>query len=222
MATGKLKTGERRRASLASEIYDKVFQAIVNGEMEPGEFLSEETLTQRYAVSRTPIREALIHLYKDGILQKGPFRSYAVGEMSLQSVRELFQVRLLLEPACARLAAENPLSAQSLREAERVTAEMLEIARRDKSGGAKLPDLDAKFHVAIAEASGHRRLAEFVNLLQRQVRQFWALAHRAAPYGNDTLDEHRALLEAIKAGEGADAEQRMSRHIREAMKRWRL
>ena len=210
--------------SLASTIYDKVFQAIVSGEMVPGEFLSEETLTQRFEVSRTPIREALIHLYKDGLLQKGPFRSYAVGEISLQTAKELFQVRLLLEPACARFAADNLLAAQSLREAERVTAEMQEIARRERTETnlTKLADLDVQFHVAIAEASGNRRLAEFVTLLHRQVRQFSAVAQRSTPYGSDTLEEHRKLLDAIKAGEAAQAEQRMSRHILEAMKRWRL
>jgi DNA-binding GntR family transcriptional regulator len=226
MTTGpRARAVDRRRASLASTVYDKVFQAIVSGEIGPGEFLSEQTLTRRFDVSRTPIREALIHLYKDGLLQKGPFRSYAVGEVSLQTVRELFQVRLLMEPACARLAAENPLAGQALREAERAGAEMQEIARRSRGAPAsdqKLAELDVQLHVAIAEASGNRVLAEFVTLLHRQVRRFSAAARRSRPYANDTLDEHRRLLDAIKAGDAEQAEQRMHRHIQEAMKRWRL
>src|SRR5258707_255764 len=89
-------------------IYQTLKREIMLGSIEPGEALPEVILGTRFGASRAPVREALIHLHKDGFLNASDYRGFTVPEFSAQELKELFQVRLLIEPAAAEMAAQNP------------------------------------------------------------------------------------------------------------------
>jgi len=83
------KTGQPKPSSLARDIYKSLLQEITVGAIRPGEYLSEMSLVERFRASRTPIREALIHLHKEGLLQRGPYRGYQVTEVKASGNKKL-------------------------------------------------------------------------------------------------------------------------------------
>src|SRR6267154_34706 len=78
-------------------IYETLKREIMLGSIEPGEALPEVVLSERFGASRAPVREALVHLHKDGFLNASDYRGFTAPEFSAQELKELFQVRLLLE-----------------------------------------------------------------------------------------------------------------------------
>ena len=86
-----------------------MLRRIIVGEIAPGEVLTELDLANQFGTSRTPVREACIHLLKEGLLRTAPRRGYIVTELSLDDIRELYQLRLMLELPAAEFAAEAVL-----------------------------------------------------------------------------------------------------------------
>ncbi|MEW5979626.1 MAG: GntR family transcriptional regulator [Acidobacteriota bacterium] len=201
-----------------NEIYERLRGEILSGVIPSGEFLLEEDLADRFKVSRTPLREAFIHLFRDGLLQKGPYKGYMVTEVSFATYREVFQLRSLLEPAAARLAAQNPNDAPLLERAEQ------SVRRMTSLGNKPMPDevleageLDLTFHCCIAQASGNGRLLRYITELHG-VHQFSYAKYPNQPL-TETVNEHQAILTAIRLGEADKAEQSMLHHLRQALER---
>jgi DNA-binding GntR family transcriptional regulator len=185
----------------------------------PGEFLLEEDLAERFKISRTPLREAFIHLHRDGLLQKGPYKGYVVTEVTLATYREVFQLRLLLEPAAAKLAAKNSNADRFLGQAEQIVERMDVLAKSELTPEELLEagELDSTFHSCIAQASGNKRMVKFIDELA-SAREFSYAKYPNRPL-DDTVREHRSVLKAIKSGDAVKAEQAMLHHIRQALER---
>jgi len=217
----KRKASPAKPASLVKEVYDFLLREIISGAIAPGSYLSEVSLVERFNASRTPIREALIHLYKEGLLQKGPFKGYLVASMSLDSIRELFELRLLLEPAAARLAARNPGARKIVERLQQVHTQMqhAEAQVRSFQDFLDLSEMDSQFHKSIAEASGNKKLAKVIAEIMNQFERFHSNCYRSSPWVSSTLSEHKNLLKAIEAGDPGQAEQLMLLHIRNAIER---
>jgi DNA-binding GntR family transcriptional regulator len=191
------------------------------GAIRPGEYLSEMSLVERYRASRTPIREALIHLHKEGLLQRGPYRGYQVTEVSLESVRELFQLRSILEPAAARMAARNVSATKPLAELTEISRRMEEVlqGQTDYAQSMEVSNLDVAFHIAVAKASGNKKLATIITEVMNQFRRFHADCYVRSPWLSDTCHEHRKVVDAIKSASSSQAERLMAEHIRHAVDR---
>ena len=91
-------------------IYEALKEEIMLGVIKPGDLLPEVEIAQRFGSSRAPVREALIHLFKEGFLRSADYKGYSAPDISMQELKELFQVRLMVEPPAAELAALNPAS----------------------------------------------------------------------------------------------------------------
>ena len=206
---------------LPKEIYECLLREIITGVMAPGQYLSEVNLTQRFQASRTPVREALIHLHKEALLQKGPFKGYVVAEMSLGSIREIFQLRLLLEPAAAKRAARNSTGYTVIKKIQTLQQRMQEVI--GLSNGyqqfLQISELDCDFHKAIGEASGNRRLAKLIAEIMNQIRRFQCGCYQNRPWLSDTFEEHTTILDAIKFPDPPKAEHLMLQHIRQSITR---
>ncbi|PYV81226.1 MAG: hypothetical protein DMG05_30320 [Acidobacteria bacterium] len=200
-------------------VYDRLRREILAGVISPGEFLLEEGLAQRLKISRTPLREAFIHLYRDGLLQKGPYKGYVVTEVTLETYREVFQLRMLLEPAAAKLAAQNPKATPFLEQAVQAVQRMEILAKPGLTPEELLEagELDSGFHGCIAQASGNKRLVKFIHELNG-VQQFGYAKYPDRPLAA-TTQEHRNIVKAIKSGDAAKAEQAMLHHVRRALER---
>jgi len=217
----KRKVSPAKPASLVKEVYDFLLREIISGAIAPGSYLSEVSLVERFHASRTPIREALIHLYKEGLLQKGPFKGYVVASMSLDSIRELFELRLLLEPAAARLAARNP-ARKIIEQLEQAHVRMQHAAEanvRSFQDFLDLSEMDSHFHNSIAEASGNKKMAKVIAEIMHHFERFHSNCYQNSPWVSSTLSEHKNLLKAIASGDPAQAEQLMLLHIRNAIER---
>ena len=193
-------TRSRRPGSLAQEAYVSLRDAIISGELEPEEPLSEVALAERLGISRTPVREALARLATDGLVRTSPGLGSRVAGISLTDINDLFQVREALEVLAARLAAQN--SRFSTEDLERLIEQFTPFLT---TGGD--PSFDEYYRltgnlddVLIARA-GNRRLEE-------ALRDVWSHSRRLRRYASHSVSrleagagEHIAILRAVLSGD---------------------
>lgn len=187
-------------------VREQLQREILAGVLKPGDRLVEEELGRRYAVSRSPIREAIRTLASEGLVEVSARRGAIVAGITPEEAREFVEVRALLEGYNARLAARyrNP----------EILARAEAILKQGARGKGDLPALNAAFHDTLAEAAGNATLRAMLDTLRkRSARVFQpqnAKAQRAV------WDEHRAILEAVLAGDEALAAERAEAHVRNA------
>jgi DNA-binding GntR family transcriptional regulator len=210
-----------RRAALVQSLLADVF----SGRVRAGDHLVTQDLAERFGVSHTPIREALISLSGMGIIDLLPNRGAVVRRVSRQEVLEVCQVRRVLECeatrlACGRIAlAELDLLAEELRR-------MMAMRSPGPSLIPKARELDTRLHDLIAESCGNAFLAREIGRLKNLFRTFRDIAWEHDEAKNDfrrlaqESGEHLAIVEALRAGKTRQARLAMSRHIRSGIKYW--
>jgi DNA-binding GntR family transcriptional regulator len=199
-----------RPATLADSVYESLLEAILRGRFPAGTELSEVALGAELGVSRTPVHEALGRLTVDGLVESMTNRQVRVTSPGPSGIREIYEMRLLLEPAAAQRAATRLSAAQleSLRDAASFIANSTD---RD-DWPARAIDFDIRFHDVLAAASQHERLAAEITKYRRLVR---ALCRATGSRGNlwQAFREHLAILDALEARDGGAAAAAMAAHI---------
>jgi GntR family transcriptional regulator, rspAB operon transcriptional repressor len=195
------------------EIYAAIRQDIVHLQLRPGARLSENELAERFGISRTPVREALIRLVEDGLIEVFPQRGSFVRRISLQAVRQARFVRQALEIAIVREAAERGIAGQYLDNAR------ADIAAQEAAGGdpAAFTEADDAFHHNFAEAIG---LGEVWGVVEREKVQFDRIRFLTLPAITPIsvlVSQHRAILAAIEVRDPAAAEVAMRQHLSEVL-----
>lgn len=195
--------------ALSSRAYQLMRQRILAGEVQPGEPLFEMHLAEQLGMSRTPVREALQSLARDGYLEELPDRGFAVPRRSLDDLRQFFELREVLEAAATRFAALR---------ARPDEIEALEASCASYEGEADLDawnQIGARFHALIISAARNARLASLLGSLHDQID----LSRRSVIYAGPTWREtavrdHRAICTAIAARDEAAAHAAASEHVR--------
>jgi DNA-binding GntR family transcriptional regulator len=205
------------RHSLVDIAYLALRDAITSGELAAGTRLREAPLARHFAVSTTPVREALRRLDREGLVRLAPNRGAVVAEFSRREIADLFEIREILECRAVRRAALQPI--RELAPAE----EILVLAGALLDEGSA-PDriewnrLDVSFHRALNDLSGNLELAELSERIHRTVQALCVRAMRDPIYGPEKLlqiqEHHRGILAAVRAGSAREAEARMRAHIR--------
>jgi DNA-binding GntR family transcriptional regulator len=205
--------------SLRAQVADAVRAALVAGSMSSGEVYSAPQLAERFGVSVTPVREALLELVRDGLLVAVRNRGFRVADPTDAELDATSEVRLLLEPAAAARAALQPAD----RRAE--AQERLREAAHGVSDAAEAGDVvahvraDRDFHAALLDLAGNAVLAETVLRLRDRSRLY---RHGAAD--RDTLrqaaDEHDRLVELVLAGDAEGARDLMAGHVAHVRAEW--
>lgn len=199
----------RSGSGLGARAYVELRDAIVRGELAPGEPLFEIHMAARLGMSRTPVREALKELAREGLVEVLPARGYLVPRRSLDDLRELFELRESLEGMAARYAALRA-SDIALAQLQRLT----ERYEREKSW-EKWAAIGSDFHDAIIAAAGNERLKTLLRSLNSQIVMSRRSALRAdASRTQSAISEHRAIFEAIRARDAGRAQQIASEHVR--------
>ncbi|EXG79725.1 GntR family transcriptional regulator [Cryptosporangium arvum] len=201
--------GESRvRAPL---ITDELRQAIVTGELPPGERLTEPALAQRFGVSRVPIREALRVLASEGFVEVRPYWGTRVAELPSSAATDLLELRGAVEPLAARKAAKRrtPEQLHAMEATLAAGTALIADGRLDE-----LPALNGQFHLLLAEASGNRLLAETVQQLRAKTE--WVYASRVDHRAGHSWDEHLAIVRAIRDRDEELAAALVAAHIRNA------
>lgn len=200
--------------SLAEQIASSIRDAIAQGGIPPGARLIEPALAAEMGTSRAPVREAIAELEREGLVVKEANRGARVAALSEQTVREVAEVRGLLEGAAASLAATERTAAD-LEALEATAAGMEEAARRGEYG--RLVELDYQFHAWICRASGRRTLYEAWLAISGKVRLYLAATNLVYPSQQEIAQGHRAILDAIRTRNPRRANRAMQAHLREML-----
>ncbi|GAB3057527.1 GntR family transcriptional regulator [Micromonospora schwarzwaldensis] len=220
MTTPALPDGVRpaQRLTLADDVYESVKALIMQHAIAPGDRISIDGLARSLEVSPTPVREALARLESDGLVHKRAMTGYTTTPLLTRpEFEELFELRLLLEPAAAGRAARHASGQErarvSAQAAATVTAEPGAAYRRR----AAFTSLDARFHDLIAEVSGNRLLRDSVTRLHAHLH----LHRRYFPATDPsvTVTEHGRIAAAIAAGDPDAAAAAMRHHLLSAQAR---
>ena len=198
------------RKSLRDSVYQMLLEGILSGQLSSGQELNEVSLAKKFGVSRTPVHEAIRQLTLEGLIEQTTANKSSVVALNSHGVREIYEMRKILEVAAVKRAACNIKASQLNKLIE--SAELLKCALEDDDWANQALDLDLKFHELIAEASGNKRLINEINRYRLLVRAFCRIT------GNrlnlmDALEEHLVILNSIKSGNVNEAANAMSSHI---------
>jgi DNA-binding GntR family transcriptional regulator len=189
---------------LSRTVADWLAERIISGEEEPGTRLKETTVARRAGVSRSPVREALRILEGEGLVDIIPRYGAFVAHIGIADVEELYACRMLLEPVCARLAV-NALHPAEVGELDLLRIQM-ENAVRDGDARRFLSENINYFRTLMLHCP-NATLLDLVELTWKKAVRYWSIFARLPRYGVMSIEQHRALHEAVRTGDGAAAEE---------------
>lgn len=201
----------KKRATLKTQIYDFLKEQIITGILKPGERLIEEKISLELEVSRSPIREAIRMLEKDGMIYVNRSGGVTVVEPTVEDYQHLYECRVELEPVAAFYAAH------------RRTAEQLEVIRLSllqmedyskEEDFYKNQEKNANFHESIVEASNNPFLSSMISQIQG-INSFYrrAILNEDPMHLEEAKNEHKQILQAIVDQNAEKAKKLMAKHI---------
>jgi DNA-binding GntR family transcriptional regulator len=200
--------GERQ--SLREQVAHALRAALITGEMRPGVVYSAPVLAAQFGVSATPVREAMLDLAKEGLVEAVRNKGFRVTELSDRDLDELTEIRELIEvPIVSRLA-----DSARAEEFERLRPVAEEIVSAGERGDLlAYVDADLRFHLELLALSGNAHLVEVVRDLRTRARLYGLSQLSARGSLSGSAREHLALLDALKNGDRAAVAQIMGEHI---------
>ncbi|MCX7342340.1 MAG: GntR family transcriptional regulator [Hyphomicrobiales bacterium] len=196
---------------LALQAYEKILDLIMSGTLKPGALIQERKLAEHLAMSRTPLRDALLMLEGEGLLVRQQGRGLQVKLLALEDFMENLYIRRQLEPEAARAAAGRIPDAVLADLAGRLDGLIGEARSGTAPDRALAREVDNDLHDLIADAAGNRQMAAIVRNLRRQTVMFDL---RSVPERLEaTCAEHLALVAALRQGAGDAAADAMRRHL---------
>ncbi len=197
-----------RRETLGAQVYDLLRDRILRGEIAGGSRLVQESLSEEMGISRIPIRDALKRLETDGLVVGDEIGRYTVVPFTSQDADEIYAIRRRLEPYAAEVAA-RVMTPEALADIRSLNDELAVAARRRQID--RYIDLNVKFHLAIYEASGLRRLV-------RIIRSLWLGVPPLTPILLEgrikrSQKEHEEIVSRLEARDGPGAAAALDHHI---------
>ncbi|MEU7000762.1 GntR family transcriptional regulator [Nonomuraea sp. NPDC046570] len=207
--------GERQ--SLREQVAHALRAALITGEMRPGVVYSAPVLASQFGVSATPVREAMLDLAKEGLVEAVRNKGFRVTELSERDLDELTEIRQLIEiPTIARLADAG--RAEEFERLRPVAQEIVDAAERGDLLG--YVDADLRFHVELLTLSGNLHLVEVVRDLRNRARLYGLSELSQRGTLTESAREHLALLDALKSGDRAASQSIMGDHIQHVRGIW--
>ena len=192
---------------LTDRAYERIKHDIICCTIAPGTEISEAQLCTQYRLGKAPVRMALSRLAHDGLVRAIPRRGYMVTAVTLKDIQDVFELRLMLEPAAARMAAGR-VNAQRLRTLDEACRAGYHTG--DVKSISRFLEATKAFHVAIAQATGNFRLASTIEQLLDEMTRLLHLGLGLRNRSQEMQHEQRALVKALVRGDGGTAE-RLSR-----------
>lgn len=189
--------------NIGSRIYDVLYRQIIGRRLKPGMRLKEELLTRELGVSRTPLRDALARLVKDGYLEMEPRRGARVRKFSVKDVIEIYDIRKALESLALRLAIGH------------ITPQELKRLKNQFSGqdARDLQKADRELHNLIILNCGNKRLIEMLNNLYKFICIFRREGYQSPRRSKNASSQHLQIIGALIKGNAALAEKLMGEHV---------
>jgi len=205
-------------STLSEECYRVLKEAILNLDLSPGTPLIEHQLAAQLGISKTPVREALARLEGERLVVAGPNgRQSQVSHFPMKKIREVYQIRIWLEPAIVRETGHN-LTDQELSDLEQFIQEAATAVELDGLSG--FIDSNDAFHLYLVRRTGNETLMSQMRRTFQHIQRIRAALRRAAlkeaqhhRFSREGLESHRRILEALAAGDAELAAQRMKDDI---------
>ena len=200
--------------SLEEMVYSKLEEEILSGELPRGKALGEIALAKRLGVSRTPIRGALHRLWEEGLVEILPNRGATVLGINTNDLIEIYKLRERLEGLASSLAAARITEEELATLGEAVELAEFYISKNDTE---HIKELDTVFHSVIYKASGSRFLSGTLSELHRKIKSYRKRSLAVPGRLSVSAEEHREILEAIKAHDAKKADTLTSLHVQRAL-----
>mgnify|MGYP002400960269 CR=1 FL=1 len=196
--------------ALYQEVADRLRRQIADGELAPGAWIDEQALTERFGISRTPLREALKVLVSEGLVRLEARRGCFVNQLTEKDLDEIFPVMALLEGRCAFEAARNAGKAD-LRRLEELHARLEQHAKAGQVDAYY--EVNAQIHQALQDLAGNRWLSAAVDDLRKVLQLSRHYSLHLPGRLQESLREHLAVFAAVKARRAEEAERVMREHL---------
>lgn len=202
-------------ANLTAKVYDYLKNQILSGVYEKGDSITENGVATELGVSRTPVREALRQLELGGLIKIVPNKGAVVEGVSIEDIKDIYEIRSLIEGVAAIHAAKNATDEEIETLREIVDLTEFYFNRGDE---AKLRDMDGKFHQCLYEISHNRMLKHVLNDLHGYGIRYRVKSMQSRGRMEKTIVEHRDIMNAILNRDCEKAENLANKHIENALK----
>ena len=203
-------TSHPDRRKMTDWVWEELRDAIVELRLLPGEPLREAALAEQLGVSKTPLREAFARLKQEGLVETTSFKGAVVTGYSARDLKEIYELRALLEGAAARAAAERPTDG-TLVELRDVVGRSREL--RDAGDLVELAGLLGQFDMIVYAQVTNERIGALIDNLRAHLTRIGKLTEGIPGRVEASVEEHAAIVEAIAARDPDEAERLMRAHI---------
>ena len=209
-------SGTNLKIRKGNAVYHVLKTAILLGDLEPGEAIGEQAVAARMGCSQGTVREALLRLQEDGLVQRHGYRGTFVSKTSIEEATEMAVIRIQLERTAIRRTAEN----YGAEEADRL-ADILERMEEASASGDPyaLSELDRMFHLAMFEAAAMPILEPVLSRCALHMHRY-TFAYGQNKHDTAPKKDHQDILKALESGDGDTAADAVTRHIEAVLKRW--
>lgn len=201
-----------KKESLSEKAYQMLRDAILNGELKPGETLTEEGMAELLQISRTPVRSALQQLAAEGFLKTGK-KNLSVARVGEEELQDIDQVRAQLEPLSAELACRRGLTKKQEEELRGYCRKQEKAARENRV--RDFFHFGENFHIRLAEFSGNPFLAEMITRASMAAVRYLTNQENPERFLDASGAEHEQVLAAVLDGDAEEARRVMKDHIQE-------
>lgn len=205
-----LKVNMNEYLPLRDVVFNTLRDAILKGELEPGERLMEIQLAERLGVSRTPIREAIRKLELEGLVLMIPRKGAEVAKISEKSLRDVLEVRRSLEELAAELACQR-MDAEALKDLEDAQKAFIQAVESGET--MTMAEADEHFHDVIYMGTGNTRLVQILNNLREQMYRYRLEYIKDRQTRNTLIQEHQEIIDSIEKKDIERAKKAILVHI---------
>jgi len=193
----------------SEEAYHQIKEKIITLDLAPSSVINEQALMKNLGLGRTPIREALQRLDAEGLVHIVPRRGMFVTDISITDLQEIFEVRIVMAGFCARLAARR-ITPEQIAQLEAVLRDLEHVQSVDSIA---LMDIDKRFQRILYQAADNKFLTDALERLYDSGLRLWHLVLHRLGDVRDAIEQHREVLEALKARDEKMAESLIQQHI---------
>jgi DNA-binding GntR family transcriptional regulator len=195
---------------LREVIFNSLREAIILGELKPGQRLMEVQLAEKMGVSRTPVREAIRKLELEGLVDMIPRKGAHVAELSIKDIMDVLEVRASLDGLAASLASER-ITDDEMKELKHINDQFGAYIEKENLGGSIKKDVE--FHDIIYRASRNDKLISILNNLREQVQRFRVIYIKDYSSPSNLIKEHSDILETLSNRDSEAARNSAKAHI---------
>jgi DNA-binding GntR family transcriptional regulator len=200
----------QERKSLGQHVFDNLKQAIIRGNITPGEWLVESHIAQMLGISRTPVREAIHKLEREGLIERQPRGGFTVLGLGRDDIEETFGIRSVLEGYAARLATLKHQS-NELKALEKKIEEFQVCLNKRQLD--VLPVINTEFHDLLYALSKSPRLIHMINALRDQIFRFRQMILKDDKLANISNEDHIQMLKFMRKRDAEGVERLVKEHI---------